>query len=85
MVLSVACNKLCNLVTREVNDFVVIRDEIYKLTMKLKKRHDPTRKHSTSTMVVGDPTLVKIKHASCKKNGTKRRHCSRCRRTRHII
>lgn len=84
--LSAACNKLCHVASKNIEYFNEVRDEILKLTNKLEKEGDKRSTRNSSAKDVGDPTVVKTKGTPVKKKyGRKRRCCSNCNRTGHII
>ena len=68
------CNRLCHITSQHVEDFIEIKDEIFKLIAKLEMRHYDCRKQPSMSKVVGNLIVVKTKGAPCKKKyGRKRR------------
>ncbi|RYR67417.1 hypothetical protein Ahy_A03g013763 [Arachis hypogaea] len=61
--LATLCFTLCESASKNRDDFMEIRDDIFGLIQKLKKRRDPDSKVLSNACMVGDPTVVKTKGA----------------------
>ena len=83
--LSGGCNKLCELGSKDVDNFKFVRDELCKLTERLQKRvdlgGDPVRHSSGMVDDMKNPNVIKTKGAPRKKKQKKSRQCSNCEET----
>ncbi|RYR74058.1 hypothetical protein Ahy_A02g008660 [Arachis hypogaea] len=61
--LATLCFTLSELASKNRDDFMEIRDDIFGLIQKLKKRHNPDSNVLSNVCLVGDPTVVKTKGA----------------------
>ncbi|RYR28984.1 hypothetical protein Ahy_B01g053230 [Arachis hypogaea] len=59
--LATLCFTLCESASKNRDDFMEIRDDIFGLIQKLKKRHDPDSNVLSNVCLVSDPTVVKTK------------------------
>ncbi|RYR05926.1 hypothetical protein Ahy_B06g085749 [Arachis hypogaea] len=84
--LATLCFTLCESASKNRDDFMEIRDDIFGLIQKLKKRRDPESKVLSNACMVGDPTVVKTKGAPrLNRWAVKSRKCSHCTRRGHTI
>ncbi|KAL4356062.1 hypothetical protein AHAS_Ahas09G0049100 [Arachis hypogaea] len=84
--LATLCFTLCESASKNRDDFMEIRDDIFGLIQKLKKRRDPESKVLSNACMVGDPTVVKTKGAPrLNRWAVKSRKCSHCTRRGHMI
>ncbi|XP_015945863.1 protein FAR1-RELATED SEQUENCE 5-like [Arachis duranensis] len=84
--LATLCFTLCESASKNRDDFMEIRDDIFGLIQKLKKRRDPESKVLSNACMVGDPTVVKTKGAPrLNRWAIKSRKCSHCTCRGHTI
>ncbi|XP_016167999.1 protein FAR1-RELATED SEQUENCE 5-like [Arachis ipaensis] len=84
--LATLCFTLCESASKNRDDFMEIRDDIFGLIQKLKKRRDPDSNVLSNVCMVGDPTVVKTKGAPRQNRwAIKSRKCSHCTRRGHTI
>ncbi|XP_052116606.1 protein FAR1-RELATED SEQUENCE 5-like [Arachis duranensis] len=80
------CFTLCESASKNRDDFMEIRDDIFGLIQKLKKRRDPDSNVLSNACMVGDPTVVKTKGVLRQNRwAIKSRKCSHCIRRGHTI
>ncbi|RYR08241.1 hypothetical protein Ahy_B05g075816 [Arachis hypogaea] len=84
--LATLCFTLCESALKNRDDFMEIRDDIFGLIQKLKKRRDPDSNVLSNACMVDDPTVVKTKGASRQNRwAVKSRKCSHYTRCGHTI
>ncbi|RYQ95897.1 hypothetical protein Ahy_B08g091278 [Arachis hypogaea] len=84
--LATLCFTLCESASKNRDDFMEIRDDIFGLIQKLKKRRDPDSNVLSNACMVGDPTIVKTKESPRQNRlAVKSRKCSHCTRHGHTI
>ncbi|XP_057449724.1 protein FAR1-RELATED SEQUENCE 5-like isoform X2 [Lotus japonicus] len=82
-----ACNRLCEIASKNGKYFDEIRDEILKLTSKYDNKKGSSRTQGDNFNDIRDPTTVPTKggRPSKKRYSRTRRRCTNCRKTGHTL